>query len=334
MSSLEKLRGWLEERPRKVVLLAECLEAMERLCPEVEFARRRAVLLTHLEDLQTADVLSFARSTAEWDRSGSPALPRRLTLKRSAPPRRSFADVAWVPALSFAVTVTRTETLEKLEAMNRFIIEQRGVLDLLIPYRERALQIFGDEKALNGIVRADQLWGRCPLSVIGAYNPEPPLAREDCAGAGGPLLLVENLHTYESLVRWNTRVRRYCSVAYGVGQAVLKAPEAVAQAVARSAATSVVYFGDLDREGIDIATGLAQRLRETAGLALQPERGLYELLLNVGIEREVPNEELLTESAARWLGGGLAARVRDLFERKVWMPQEGLSLDKLVAWSR
>jgi hypothetical protein len=306
---------------------------MERLCPEVEFARRRAVLLAHLEELQLTGLLSFARSTTEWDRAGTPALPRRLMLQRTAAPRRSFTHVSWVPALSFAVNVTRTDMLEKLELINRFIIERRGELELLIPYRERALQIFGDEKALKGIVRADLMWERLPLSVIGAYNPEPPLAREDCAGATGPLLLVENLHTYESIVRWNDRVFRYCSVAYGVGEAVLKTPKAVAQAVERTGASSIVYFGDLDREGVDIASDLAARLLKTSGHVLQPEQHLYALLLDLGIERELPAAEVLTDSAAQWLGTGLAQRVRGLFQRKAWMPQEGLSLDKLCGCS-
>ena len=167
------------------------------------------------------------------------------------------------------------------------------------------------------------LWDRLPLAAIGAYNPEPPLAREDCNASEGALLIVENLHTYDSLIRWNTQRVRYRSVAYGVGKAILNAVQAVLDAQVRSGATGVEYFGDLDPEGVEIATSLAKRL-ESHGVRLRPARALYETLLLVGVERPLAGGELSVD-AATWLGGDLAAQVDARFRRQRWLPQEGLS---------
>jgi hypothetical protein len=78
--------------------------------------------------------------------------------------------------------------IDVLACVNAFLIANRGKLGTTVQNRERALQIFGDEKYLDGAVAGDLLYGHLPLSVIGACNPEPPLPREDLAVPGKPLL--------------------------------------------------------------------------------------------------------------------------------------------------
>ncbi|WP_432260843.1 Wadjet anti-phage system protein JetD domain-containing protein [Cupriavidus sp. TMH.W2] len=331
MTALERFQAWLGAFPRKRLSQDEFLGGVEQACPEISFADRRVKALEMLSVLQASGVLTFANSKAAWDSIGFPRLPRTVTVVRAASERRSFDHIVWVPDLQFAVAVTRRDLLEKLEAVNKFIIANRHRLTLCVPYRERALEIFGDEKFLDGAVSDETLWGRLPLASIGAYNPEPPLPREDFPEARGALLIVENVHTYHSLVTWNGTAKRYRSIAFGSGAAVTRAPKAVLVAVERSGSEGIQYFGDLDQEGLEIAMLLSRRLLALSGTVMAPATSLYDKLLQFGIRRSPGIEQVISDASRAWLGPELSGRVVKLFGERFWLPQEGLSLARLLA---
>lgn len=330
MTSLERIQAWLVEFPRKRLSQDEFLVALERLCPEIGFTDRRTKALEFLNILKTNGELTFSDAKSAWDKIGVPRLPRTITLIRSRPERPNFDHVAWVSDLSFAVNVTHRDLLEKLAVVNAFIIDNRHRLSLLMPYRERALEIFGDEKFFKDAISQDKLWGKLPLAAIGAYNPEPPLPREDFPDAQGPLLIVENLHTYHSLVTWNGLAKCYRSVAYGAGLAIVNAPQAVLAAQKRSKSTGIEYFGDLDQEGLEIAELLSRRLLASSTVMLKPAVQLYLGLLAHGVRRPVDPPQIVPEACQAWLGQELAEGVAGLFDQGVWLPQEGLSLESLL----
>ncbi|MGT2454409.1 Wadjet anti-phage system protein JetD domain-containing protein [Cupriavidus basilensis] len=330
MTALERLQAWLADYPRKRLSQDELLGGLERACPEIGFADRRVKALEMLNALQGQGVLEFSSAKSAWDRVGSPRLPRTMTLVRSTPVRASFDHVSWVPDLQFAVGVTRRDLLEKLAAVNAFIIANRHRLSLRMPYRERALEIFGDEKFFDGAVTQDNLWGRLPLAAIGAYNPEPPLPREDFPEAHGPLLIVENVHTYHSLVTWNSDARRYRSIAFGAGLAVTRAPQAILFALERSRGTGIEYFGDLDQEGLEIVELLSRRLTSLSDVLMKPAVHFYASLLASGVRRSTSQQQSVSDACEKWLGEELAGQVASLFEQGSWLPQEGLSLEMLM----
>lgn len=330
MTALERFQAWLGEFPRKRLSQTEFLGGIEKACPEIGFADRRVKALEMLTTMQAAGVLSYSSAKAAWDAVGSPRLPRTVTIVRSTPTRPSYDHVSWVPDLRFAVSVTRRDLLEKLAIVNAFIIANRHRLSLRVPYRERALEMFGDEKFLDGAVSDDCLWGRLPLASIWAYNPEPPLPREDFPEAQGPLLIVENVHTYHSLVAWNSNAKRYRSIAFGSGAGVTRAPQAVLFAVERSGSVGIEYFGDLDQEGLDIAMLLLRRLSSVSKIMMTPATHLYGELLQFGVRRPTAQEQVVSEACENWLGAELASRVTRLFGEHAWLPQEGLSLERLM----
>lgn len=270
---------------------------------------------------------------ANWDTVGSPRLPKFVTLLREKVQRPDFTGVAWVPELSFAVNVRQTRQLGVLARINAFLIANRGKLGTTVPYRERALQIFGDEKYLDGAVAGGLLYGRLPLSVIGACNPEPPLPREDFDAPGRPLLLVENHHTYWSLLKWNATALRYASIAYGAGNTIMKSAPAVLAALQQSGASHIEYFGDLDPAGLAIPVGLNVALVKLGAEPVRPAIDIYALLLDVGVRRPLSHGklQLVSSIALAWLPEAVGVRVRVLFEAGEWLPQEGLGLVGLTA---
>jgi len=241
-----------------------------------------------------------------------------------------FSAVNWLPELSFATGVLRASQLEKLQVINQFLIERRHQLTVTLPFRERALEIFGDEKAFDGVVKGDLLYGKIPLSAIGACNPEPPLAREDFVGSSGALLVLENHHTYWSMLQWNQEALRYRSIGYGSGNTILKSARAIGDALARSGAPYAEYFGDLDPTGVYIASMLDRGLREQGSPSLQAAGPFYRWLLANGRRRPLGGDKRISVgSTVEWLPPDLLEEVRLLFETGQWIPQESLSLHVL-----
>ena len=158
MLTRDRLRKWLEAQSQKRLEIRECLGALERLCPEIDFARRRAAMLDALNSLAEAGAIKFAQNRQSWDRAGVPSLPRFITVQRTEPERLSYSNVAWVPELSFASAAIRQDQLGRLLTINKFLIKSRSHLEPRLPYRERALEIFGDEKAVSGWASHLERW--------------------------------------------------------------------------------------------------------------------------------------------------------------------------------
>lgn len=327
MIGLVAFRRWLDEQPRARIPLETLRRVFAEQTPECPGSELRPRLREVLGQLQDEGVLTLPAQTARnWDTVGDPSLPRFITRVRTKVLRKDYSQVSWVPALSFAPEVRQTKLLDSLVRINEFLITHRLELEPAVPFRERSLQIFGDEKYLDNAVSGELLYGRMPLSAIGAINPDPPLPREDFPAPGKPLLLVENHHTYWSLVNWNTGVLAYASVAYGAGNTIMKSEGALASALQRSGASHAEYFGDLDPAGLAIPLTLNAGLARLGLGPVQPAVWLYQLLLRHGVRRPLTTskKQITPPAAWLWLPDDLRSSTMALFESGEWLPQEGV----------
>lgn len=261
-----------------------------------------------------------------YERLGNPPMPTFITLIRE--PKKvndfDFAKVAWAPEMGFWTSLSASELVNALK-INEWIIRRRGRY-MVVPLRERSLEIFGDEKYLDSRVRDGALFsGRLPLSVIGARRVEHPLAYRPADVEGLPVLLVENHHTFWSLGEWNESAKMYSAVVYGNGKTICASGLALAEVMRERGAVTAEYFGDLDPEGVDIPLLFNQRNAQQ----ITPCIFLYERLLAIGRSREgVSATDFHYDRAKRWVPT-LSGEIAALWGIGNWIPQEGLGLEHL-----
>lgn len=329
MSTAQRLLKWLQEQPGKRIAQERFRRGFAEACPELEHSGDfRAELLGTLKTLEDDGFLTLPKGAGGWDTTGNPKLPSIITMVRAnrLAPVLASATV-WVPELAWANSVRRTDTLERLKRINDFLIHHRDRTRTVVPFRERALEIFNDEKAFEGQIKDGLLHGKLSIAHLGMCDPEPPLPREDFEVPGGPLLLLENHHTYWSFLRWNKAALMYASIAYGNGNTIMKSARALVDAMERSGASHAEYFGDLDPSGLIIPVTVNKELRRLGSPELRPATLLYQRLLAEGVRSPFSSKNRRDAGAATdWLPAEVAAQVRALFEGGKRIPQEGLRL--------
>lgn len=242
----------------------------------------------------------------------------------------------WLPDLAELAATLRGSKLEALRHINEFLKGHPGPLSL-VPYRERSLQIFGNEKTIGErlSVKDDSLFdGRLPLARLGAYDPPLPfpftMPNPPCPN--GPILVVENHHTFASLVAANDQQRVFAAIAWGGGNAFTKGcAEYVDTILDRAKATGVMYLGDLDPRGV-LIPATVDHARQKADLPpVTPARAVYAWLLARGITRPLVANipEVAREAALAWLGDEMGRRVIALWGQGYWIPQESLGSEAL-----
>jgi hypothetical protein len=255
---------------RRRVPVETLVEAVRRLTAghlsDFEFQDR---LLETLNALAGKGCLRLPKARHLWNvRTG---LPRYVTAIRTDEDVRQLTrrqtlaalrnETAWEPTrmVAFAHTLRTRAELERAVQVNRYLLD-RPPVPVRVPHRERALRVFGDEKALDGHIRSGLFGGRITLDDLDCfYCPEPLPFRSFSLNpdetAGKPLLVVENSSTYWSCCRANDTLHRYAAIVYGQGFAACaaeRASDGLFEIEHQVAAAGIRYFGDLDPTGIAI----------------------------------------------------------------------------------
>lgn len=321
-SFLELLRAYRRRR----VALNELRQAWLNVHPEqVQHPERDGLMLEALVQLVEEGHIVLP-AAGSFQKVGNPRMPMFITtVETDAPRGKDWSETSWLPALGFWPQLTNSER-QAAAAINEWMLRRRGTKVMNVPLRERALEIFGDEKFLDLKVRNEALFsGRLPLSAIGAFQVAPPLPNRPADAPGRPVVIVENHHTYWSLAEWNVKAKRYASVIYGAGHAVASTSRALDEVLREVQGTSVLYFGDLDPEGVRIPL----RLRATGAGCIEPDLVLYELALKLGRRKSglLPSTEDV-DCLTRWLPT-LSDSVKSLWDDTLWIPQESVGTELL-----
>jgi hypothetical protein len=139
---------------------------------------------------------------------------------------------------------------------------------MVVPLRERSLEILGDEKALDRLQLTDLFApGRLALGLLAARRVAPPF--HTVRVSGGPILLVvENSDTFDSLrTALQSRPERVGLVGWGAGAAFTAS--VLSLDAAAEGITDIAYFGDLDRNGLRVPA-TASRVAAANGLPPRP----------------------------------------------------------------
>jgi hypothetical protein len=319
--------------PRKRVPLGDLRRHYFSLFPDVQNSPERgALLLQALRELEAEGAIALP-AAASWERTGSPALPNWITLVRAIRPTVSANNegVAWAPELGFWPEL-RGAQLSALRPINDFLVRRRGTF-LMVPIKERSLEIFGDEKRLDALCDGDAMFGGwLPLRTIGCFRVPQPLPYRVADAAGKPVLVVENHNTYWSFGEWNQVARQYAAVIYGGGENFRLTGRALDQAMRETNAASAEYFGDLDPKGVSIPVDF-NRAVEPGLPIVSAALPLYRWLLVHGRQREKPQCKAFANGVAQeWLGSPMAAEIEALWAAGLWLPQEALGTEQMRSW--
>lgn len=316
------------------------LDAIRRAAASVDStgaisAGWRARLASALEHLRDAGVIAFPKH--RFDKTGTPHLP--LYVERPAPqstPREAPQQLVWHAELMWAAQLDGRGQLGAadrrfLAAINAWLPSRRG---LVVPHRERSLEIFGDEKLLEKRLKGPLFApGRLTLDLLQAEVVFPPVIR---SGAGpGDWLVIENFTTYHSLSRRAADAGFDGQIIWGSGNGL--ATRLAALSFEDHRPPRLFYFGDIDAGGMRIARTGANAAQELGLPELQPARGLYALLLNHGQPRadekaRDPNIGLLEWTQA-WLGEPLGAAGVECLASRARIVQEGVGTEVLQSTS-
>lgn len=251
-------------------------------------ADRRERLSTLLAELATAERVRLPRDHRRgWEQTPAPPLPRSVIIVREAAPSEVSFDhrnFPWVLELSFVATLRAVVNPEELRLIHDFLKddpERRPI----VPVKERSFQLFGHEKRLDSL-RKTKLFdpGRLTLELlrcrdVPASLPSVPAPRP----SEGRWLIVENEATFHSFARMNRVLALHAGVALGSGRNVLRAVDFLLTLSGTNThphTAGFVYFGDIDRDGIEIPVELDRRLRQRSSVGVSPARRYYEWLLS------------------------------------------------------
>jgi len=230
---------------------------------------------------------------------GNPPLPQWILRNDVKKPERERLDHhLWAPELAFlseSPLEADTDWL-KVDAW----LKAGGRHANFIPQKERSLNIFGDEKRLDIFLRKTPfrsgLLSRDTLRCY--YVPEPICCTHGPPDSKDKLgLVVENATTFSSLCEFNRSAGRYAFIAYGGGNSFLSTVEGLMMTLNEYGHRKVLYFGDLDWDGLQIMLGARNKLR-LEGFELEADEWLYRLLVEKGRgkefkaarHREIPSE--------------------------------------------
>ena len=323
----DALAAW----PRRRIRLDELWKVLDQVEPATRTdSQRRQILHGLIAELAAAGEVGLPAERS-YDRTELPALPAFLSLRRESiaqqAPRR---PAVWHPALSWAPASRLVPAqMERLERVNDWLQGSRD--PLVVPSRERSVEIFGDEKALDRLIGGALFTpGRLSLELLRCRRVVPRLHRE-AVGTGSTLLIVENSDTFDSLVAV-LRQRdghRVGLVGWGAGTGFEASVLSVADL--GQAITEVSYFGDLDENGLRIPANASLNATGVGLPVVRPAAGLYGAMFAQGEpqpgQRRVPADTAV--SLVAWLDPGHRERAAELLSGGLRLAQEWVGLSYL-----
>ncbi len=261
------------------------------------------IVMEFLRDLESRGVIELPpRHGRSWGCS-APNTPNFITRIEEKKGRVSEPTM-WVPDLAFARTFRDTNRKPLLRELNAWFLRNGKPTDM-IPLKERALEIWGNEKAVaaDPNSRNTLFRGNLPLSAIGAFVPVFPLKFEACLDSSTPVAIIsENFDSWWTLQDWNREAKHYRAVIYGQGRAGQSSAPYLEDIAARTGTSCFEYIGDLDRDGISIPL-MINDLRQAASLSpITPAMGLYHYMIEHGVRQMVPAPSGTPVEGLEWLG--------------------------------
>jgi hypothetical protein len=317
---------------RKRVELDLLLRIFRQVKPELAVTVSARTQLREIIDLLEAESrIETPRRKGGWDHSGMPGLPKWVLLVRvlaEPPSEADLCGIPWAPELRFLPVAKVSVPVSDLLKLQKFFATG-GRTRCDVPLKERSLEIFGDEKRLDDLYRGSALFAdnRLTLSSLRCVAVPEPLPWTRGKATDGPLLILENVATWDSYRRWNIEHELFSGIVYGGGNRFIDSVLWLRDIFADvGGLRRVLYFGDVDPAGLRIPR-LATVRAVAAGLPIiEPDIWSYSYLFDQAERcgRQFDCEHAnFTDDDCAWLGLE-AERARKIFLAGKRIPQEVL----------
>lgn len=252
----------------------------------------------------------------------------------------------YVPAIATGYYLKHLEQYredrEWLILLNQYLKEHKDLLDISMSLNERSYDIWHREKFLKE-EQGRKILKRCGISMemLNLYETTEPLAYYiDTKEVPQNILIVENKDTFYSIRRNMLAGRRKIlgidigTVIYGAGKGILRSFQdftLCCEPYMKDAANRLLYFGDLDYEGIVIYERLADNFRDFS--MIMPFIQGYLAMLHKAAERGMENLPQMKEKQNHNIGIRFLDSftqedrhsIMEILDKNRYIPQEILS---------
>jgi hypothetical protein len=300
--------------------------------------RQAAELATALTALRDASIIELP--TGAWDYSTSPPLPRSVTVPAARPGLRPrpWVNFPWCPQLGWVASLPTLPQprYDDLVAINSWLVATKGGQALEVPMRYRSVELFGDEKRLETIMRTN-LFGdsRLSLTLLACARIPPPLAAAR-VGDGPDVLVMENSDPYWAAVRTlkaNTP-HTVGVVAWGAGKSFPSQVPTLAVDIAGYGPSqgTVWYWGDMDPDGLAIAVEAAKVSTAIDGPPIRPAARLWAAMADSPVQ-SAGSIDWPATAGQQWLGAELYDRLDVVRRARGRVAQESVPANLIAEWA-
>ncbi len=269
------------------------------------------------------------KSRRSYNRDGFPPLPNWIKRPQTEK-QKSFSpeEHLWARELVFLASVSHLAKADLWLLLDAWLKKRRGQKMVELPIKERSLEVFGEEKVLDGLIKTkffkDGLITLEDLSCFPVYEPLPQNAGP-VGSKGRACIVVENPATAWTIAQWNMRSGHYSCVIYGGGNRFSGMWGGLIPLQREYGFQEVAYFGDIDVNGFSIPYRAWREIRETGMFGFKLEEWLYEIAAAKADEvalRIEPDGKSLPTDVAEWMPPWLRERVGFLLLKHSRVPQE------------
>lgn len=269
------------------------LEQYQYICEQIEQQKIKAVKNSLLNGKKPALHLSY------W----------RIEPKPDYREQIEELQFQMVPAIRTDYYLKHLDVYQKEEKwvklLNRYFLKYGEMKQEPVSVNERSFQIWGREKFLQK-EQGKQILTHCGVTLeqLNVYHTTEPLAYYSCSKeVPQTILILENKDTFYSMRKYLLNGRRKIlgetigTVIYGAGKGILRSFEDFGfcvESYINAGDNRILYFGDLDYEGI----GIYERLEELFGEdhILMPFVAAYEKMLQ---KSEICGMDFLPETSEK-----------------------------------
>jgi hypothetical protein len=319
---------------RRRVRLSEVWSAFVAVYIDLpEGPQRRQWLLTVLERLAEAGSICLpVRHGRQWDRTSSVALPGVIKLSQAdeAVPPVTWQTVPWHPKLQWVLQRRYLSNAEIafLLRVNQGLVE--GWFNETEPFKYRSLQLTGDEKRL-AVLAGGALFGpnKLNLEMLGCQAEVLPLAVERISSEP-TMLLFENAAPFmlARSIQWEVPHSPIGCLGYGAGKQMIKSVRYLS--LIQPKLRDIIYVGDLDGEGIQLAATVSRLSTEVpVRAATQFHLAMFEAAARLGSIDGWPVKDdqarTISDTALQFLDSSIRASASKLVEAGRRIPEEVIS---------